>query len=288
MTQTPDELRSATLDKRAAGLDALAKQLEHNGAHFYDEANAKCEAKLQEIARREAALAPKEAVLRERTAALDERDRAVTARQGQCRVTEAVQRQTAQDQTAAETDLRARTLALTAREMAHQQAQAADLAVVEQKRAVLTQDLDVREARLEQTRQTLAAQRTQQDRREAQIVQDREKADALLTIARTRDQQSLDAAERSLASQQAAAQALDARQDQLTGRSATLEQDRDTTAQQAAAQAQEGARLEALAKGLNKAKLDLATWEQRLQKRERLVNALIENKGLTAELATLE
>jgi hypothetical protein len=288
MPQTEEQVRTAQLDRREQQLKALEAQLQRDGEHLYQEAAAKCAKQLAEIDQREAALAPKEAALTEREADVSAREGAVRVQAEQCAATDAVQRRTATQQAALEQELNRRLAEVKAREDQHRRLQAADLAVLDQKRQVLREEFESRELRLQASKEALDAQRAEQAKRESTIARDRERADQLLQQAQTTEAASVKEAKERAATQEARERAMEARADALAKREAALSEAIRVTTQKLADVEAESARLAQFAKGLSKAKLDIETKEAQVERRERLVNAIVKRKEVAEELAKLE
>lgn len=280
--------REAKVTRRETLATALEAQIQRQAEQGLKDAAASITPQQDALDAREAALTPREAAIGDRESAVTKREADVASRERTLSVDQAVLRQGLQDYGPREQTLRQRELDQKAANVAQQQRHQAEAGVFAETQRAWQADVTLREQRLQET---ATRQRTTQSALDALAAT----VDAQQTEATRRLEQATVAEQalhvRTEAQQQShddRMRALDERQAMLDTRSTALDQAVAIGIEKANATEADRARLDQLAKGLQKAKLDHDTREAKLERRERLVNALIENKGLHAELAALE
>ena len=287
MPQTADQLKTAELDKREGFLNALQEQLKKDGAHLHEQAKSSVAADRAKLDQREAAFAPTEIKLKEREGIVSARESSVKYREDTVTSTEAQQRTTGKQQSDALVEIAKRLHAVKEREEQHVRLRVADLAVLDQKRQVLNQDLEVRERHLAESKSAQETRQTALAHEEAALAGKRKQADELLRTAEARAKASKDGEQELKATWIGREAQLTEREAQVSKREADTKAQRKAASAQAEANEIESARLLQLQKGLEKAKADIEIKAARTDRLSRIVKTVIEQKKVKEALSAM-
>lgn len=283
-----DPLHAAMLLKEeATRLAAWERQLVTQGESVTAHALAACAEQAAALAVREAAVGPQEQAVSQREAAVGIREAHVASQTEtlsvQARVVTHRQEEVARQEHEG-SEWRRSERQLLSRERA---TLTADRAQLEQERLVFHALQGRKDREAMEAKRHLDDQRSTHHALETALHERTVKLDALLAEA-SESTEAARARERDVEARCVAREtALDTRESALKNREASLDDHTRRLGHQEVAVAAREQAAESLAKGLNKSKLDVETKAHELERRERLVEALVKHHGLEKELSAL-
>lgn len=283
-----DEIREAALDKREQAVKGLEEQVRKMGDDLDADAKRKVATRAAELDQREAELSPRIAAVDGREQAAEERERNLSKRDQDCHILEVSQNEFAGRQEELRETLLQRERAVNEREITHVRLQKADEDSVEVLRKQLTEDIELREKRLLESKASVESMRESILSEHKASAERSRRADELLQVAEGREKQSIADEkvlkaryvdrDKKLSHREALVAAQETEAEKVKIELVELE-----TVTNAKADEQEN-----LSKGLNKAKLDNEVAQNEIDRRQRLVRAILKKHGLNAELKQLE